>query len=148
MGSKEKVIIVGGGHAGANVAFNLRRDGFKGDVTILTEENHLPYHRPPLSKDFFKAKIEKEKLSLKQPSFYAENNIFLQTGVRVEAIDRSNKTVEGSFGILDYSYLVLATGASPRVLNDADGENTFYLRTMDDVIHISSCLSVGSRTYA
>jgi 3-phenylpropionate/trans-cinnamate dioxygenase ferredoxin reductase subunit len=63
----------------------------------------------------------------------------------VEAIDRSNKTVEGSFGILDYSYLVLATGASPRVLNDADGENTFYLRTMDDVNHISNCLSIGSK---
>ena len=145
MGSKEKVIIVGGGHAGASVAFNLRRDGFIGDITILTEEHHLPYHRPPLSKDFFKAKIEKDKLFFKQASFYEENNILLQTGVRVEAINRSNKTIEGSFGILDYSYLVLATGASPRVLKEANGDNTFYLRTMDDVNHISNCLNEGSK---
>ena len=47
-----KVLIVGGGHAGANTAFTLRKDGFDGDITIISDEDYLPYHRPPLSKDF------------------------------------------------------------------------------------------------
>ena len=47
-----KVVIVGGGHAGANTAFALRKDGFEGDINIVCDESHLPYHRPPLSKDF------------------------------------------------------------------------------------------------
>ena len=44
-----KVIIIGGGHAGANVAFSLRKDGFEGEIDIFSNEDFLPYHRPPLS---------------------------------------------------------------------------------------------------
>ena len=47
-----KVLVVGGGHAGANTAFALRKDGFDGEITIISDESYLPYHRPPLSKDF------------------------------------------------------------------------------------------------
>ena len=49
-----KVLIVGGGHAGANTAFALRKDGFDGEIAIISDEGYLPYHRPPLSKDFLK----------------------------------------------------------------------------------------------
>ena len=52
-----KVLIIGGGHAGANTAFALRKDGFDGEITIISDEKHLPYHRPPLSKDFLKQNI-------------------------------------------------------------------------------------------
>ena len=47
-----QVKIIGSSHAGANVAFNLRRDGFEGDIEIISTESFPPYHRPPLSKDF------------------------------------------------------------------------------------------------
>ena len=49
-----KVLIIGGGHAGANTAYALRKDGFDGEITIISDEGYLPYHRPPLSKDFLK----------------------------------------------------------------------------------------------
>ena len=53
-----KVIVVGSSHAGANVAYSLRRDGFDGQIDLFTTETFLPYHRPPLSKDFLKDKVE------------------------------------------------------------------------------------------
>ena len=56
-----KVLIIGGGHAGANTAFALRKDGFDGEITIISDEKYLPYHRPPLSKDFLKQNIAIEK---------------------------------------------------------------------------------------
>ena len=60
-----QVKIIGSSHAGANVAYNLRRDGFEGDIEIISTESFPPYHRPPLSKDFLKGKTEKEKLAFK-----------------------------------------------------------------------------------
>ncbi len=59
-----KVIIIGGGHAGANVAFSLRKDGFEGEISVYSNEGFLPYHRPPLSKEFTKKNIETEKAFL------------------------------------------------------------------------------------
>ena len=70
-----KVIIIGGGHAGANVAFSLRKDGFEGEIDIFSNEEFLPYHRPPLSKEFLKKNMETEKLFFKPESFYQEQNI-------------------------------------------------------------------------
>ena len=70
-----KVLIIGGGHAGANTAFALRKDGFEGDISIVSDEDYLPYHRPPLSKDFLKQKIPLDKLSFKPDKFYADQNI-------------------------------------------------------------------------
>ena len=59
-----QVKIIGSSHAGANVAYNLRRDGFEGDIEIISTESFPPYHRPPLSKDFLKGKTEKENCLL------------------------------------------------------------------------------------
>ena len=67
-----KVLIIGGGHAGANTAFALRKDGFDGEITIISDEYYLPYHRPPLSKDFLKQNIAIEKLGFKSADFYEE----------------------------------------------------------------------------
>ena len=64
-----KVLIIGGGHAGANTAFALRKDGFDGEITIISDEGYLPYHRPPLSKDFLKQNIAIEKLGLNLLTF-------------------------------------------------------------------------------
>ena len=47
-----QAIIIGSSHAGANVAYNLRKDGFNGKIDLFTKEKIFPYHRPPLSKDF------------------------------------------------------------------------------------------------
>ena len=60
-----QAIIIGSSHAGANVAYNLRKDGFNGKIDIFTKEKIFPYHRPPLSKDFLKNHTPLDKLFFK-----------------------------------------------------------------------------------
>ena len=106
-----KVIIIGGGHAGANTAFALRKDGFDGDINILCDESYLPYHRPPLSKDFLKQKVGEDKLSFKSPEFYNDQNISVHLNKRVNSIDLESNKVGSDDASFDFDYLVFATGA-------------------------------------
>ena len=101
-----QVKIIGSSHAGANVAYNLRRDGFEGDIEIISTESFPPYHRPPLSKDFLKGKTEKEKLAFKPEAFYADNQITLTLDTEVLSIDRAAKTIETLEGTSAYDFLV------------------------------------------
>ena len=137
-----KVIIIGGGHAGANVAFNLRRGGFEGEIEIFSNEEFLPYHRPPLSKEFLKKNIETEKLFFKPESFYKEQNISFHSSAPVSSIDTDLKEITADNSTFSFDYLVFATGASPRLLSmpNADAENLFYLRKISDVLEIHSQL--------
>ena len=73
------VIIIGSGHAGTNTAINLRRSGYEDNIIIFSIENELPYHRPPLSKKFFKGDISLEGILIKNESFYSDNNIQLKS---------------------------------------------------------------------
>ena len=70
MNLNKKVVIVGGGHAGGMLAISLRKNKFKGSITIISNENYQPYQRPPLSKAFLSQKISIEKLLLKSENFY------------------------------------------------------------------------------
>ena len=139
-----KVLIVGGGHAGANTAFALRKDGFDGDITIVSDEGYLPYHRPPLSKDFLKQNVAIEKLSFKSSDFYKEKNISLNLNTRIDFIDLESNHANAKDTSFDFDYLVFATGASPRLLpmENADAKNLFYLRQITDVLSIQK--SIGS----
>ena len=133
-----EVVIIGGGHAGANVAFSLRKDGFEGEIDILSNEEFFPYHRPPLSKDFLKKNIEIEKLFFKPESFYAEHNISFHPNLLIDSVDTSAKEISSDHMKFSFDYLVFATGASPRLLSmpNADAKNLFYLRKISDVIDI------------
>ena len=142
-----KVVIVGGGHAGANTAFALRKDGFDGDINIVCDESHLPYHRPPLSKDFLKQKIEEDKLSFKTAEFYNDQNISLNLNTRVQSIDLESNKVFSDDGSFDFDYLVFATGAAPRLLpmENADAKNLFYLRQISDVVSMQKVIAAGKK---
>ena len=142
-----KVVIVGGGHAGANTAFALRKDGFDGDINIICDESHLPYHRPPLSKDFLKQKIEEDKLSFKKAEFYNDQNISLNLNTRVQSIDLESNKVFSDDGSFDFDYLVFATGAAPRLLpmENADAKNLFYLRQISDVVSMQKVIAAGKK---
>ena len=120
-----KVLVVGGGHAGANTAFALRKDGFEGEITIISDESYLPYHRPPLSKDFLKQNIAIEKLSFKSADFYKEQKININLNTRIDAIDLESNLVKTKDASFEFNYLVFATGASPRILQmeNADSKN-------------------------
>ena len=137
-----KVIIIGGGHAGANVAFSLRKDGFEGEIDIFSNEEFLPYHRPPLSKEFLKKNMETEKLFFKPESFYQEQNISFHASALVSSIDTDLKEITADTSTFSFDYLVFATGASPRLLSmpNADAKNLFYLRKISDVLDIHSQL--------
>ena len=133
-----KVLVVGGGHAGANTAFALRKDGFEGEITIISDESYLPYHRPPLSKDFLKQNIAIEKLSFKSADFYKEQKINITLNTRIDAIDLESNLVKTKDASFEFNYLVFATGASPRILQmeNADSKNLFYLRQISDVLSL------------
>ena len=132
------VVIIGGGHAGANIAFALRKDGFEGSIDIISNESFLPYHRPPLSKDFLKRNIEIEKLAFKPEDFYVDQDISVHLSTQVDSIDKTSMKVKTKDSSFAFDYLVFATGASPRLFSmpNADAKNLFYLRQINDVLDI------------
>jgi len=131
-----KVLIVGGGHAGANTAFALRKDGFDGEIIIISDEGYLPYHRPPLSKDFLKQNLAIEKISFKSADFYEEQKISINLDTLINSIDLTSNHAITEDASFNFDYLVFATGASPRLLpmENADSKNLFYLRQITDVL--------------
>ena len=138
-----KVLIIGGGHAGANTAFALRKDGFDGEITIISDEYYLPYHRPPLSKDFLKQNIAIEKLSFKSAHFYEEQKISINLDTHIDSINLESNLVVTKDASFNFDYLVFATGASPRLLpmENADSKNLFYLRQIADVLSMHQQIS-------
>jgi 3-phenylpropionate/trans-cinnamate dioxygenase ferredoxin reductase subunit len=138
-----KVLIIGGGHAGANTAFALRKDGFDGEITIISNEGYLPYHRPPLSKDFLKQNIAIEKLGFKSTDFYEEQKISVNLDTHIDSINLESNLAITKDTSFNFDYLVFATGASPRLLpmENADSKNLFYLRQIDDVLSMHQEIS-------
>ncbi len=143
-----RVVIVGGGQAGAQTAVSLRQWGYNGEITLISEEGYPPYQRPPLSKAYMKGEMEEERLYLKADDWYKDNNVSVQLNICVEAIDRTDKYVLLSSGErLHYETLILATGSRPRNLDidGADLNNIFTLRGMDDVSRIKPHMVAGKK---
>ena len=138
-----KVLIIGGGHAGANTAFALRKDGFDGEIMIISNEGYLPYHRPPLSKDFLKQNIAIEKLGFKSTDFYEEQKISVNLDTHIDSINLESNLAITKDTSFNFDYLVFATGASPRLLpmENADSKNLFYLRQIADVLSMHQQIS-------
>ncbi|MDP3347001.1 MAG: FAD-dependent oxidoreductase [Hydrogenophaga sp.] len=139
------IVIVGAGQAGVMTAEALRSGGFEGPITMLGDEPHGPYHRPPLSKAWMAGEIEAAQLVMRAPEMLARKNIALHTGVSVKAIDRSAQTVIlGDGSALPYTGLVLATGSTPRALPlpGGDAPGVLALRTRDDASAIADRLAV------
>jgi len=132
----ETIIIVGGGQAGGTCAMETRKKGFEGRILIITEEDWIPYKRPPLSKTYFAGEASLESLYVMQAAKLEAANIETMTGVRVEGIDREAQSLSLSNGeTLKYTKLVLTTGgrARPLPLDGADAANVHLLRGIADV---------------
>ena len=111
------MVIVGAGQAGVQAAEALRAGGYEGNITLLGDEPHGPYHRPPLSKAWLAGEMDAAQLVMRAPELLARKGIELRTGVTVQRIDRAAQTVHlADSSTLPYSGLVLATGATPRTL--------------------------------
>jgi 3-phenylpropionate/trans-cinnamate dioxygenase ferredoxin reductase subunit len=145
--STVSVVIVGAGQAGACTAAALRELGYSGPVVLVGEERHLPYERPPLSKEVLHGHPSKEAQSMFEAAFYEERRITLRLGSRVETVDRPLRQVIIASGErLDYEHLVLATGLRSRHLRGFDlSERLFHLRTRDDALRLKHVLESGLR---
>src|SRR3984893_7008594 len=114
--SAERVVVVGAGHGGFQLAAPLRQGGFDGTITLLGEEPVLPYQRPPLSKDYLDGKIGLDLLLMRPDAFYRDHRIDYLAGTRAAEIARREKRLPlPSAAQLDYDPLVLAPGARNRV---------------------------------
>jgi 3-phenylpropionate/trans-cinnamate dioxygenase ferredoxin reductase component len=142
-----RVVIVGGGHAGAQMCAGLQEQGIAGATHLVCEESVLPYHRPPLSKLFLKTE-EATMQAHRAPAWYETAGIQVHLGDPVELIDRSNKQVHLKSGLsLPYDYLVLATGTRARSLVDLPSglSNVFTLRTLNDAQALRAKLHQAQR---
>lgn len=111
------VLIVGGGHGGAQAAAALRQQKFAGTVAIVGDEPELPYERPPLSKDYLSGDKSFERLLIRPANFWTEREIVMLTDRRVTDVDPVAHTVALSSGeTLGYGQLIWATGGKPRQL--------------------------------
>jgi 3-phenylpropionate/trans-cinnamate dioxygenase ferredoxin reductase subunit len=141
-------IIIGAGHGGGTAAALLRQNGYEGAITLIGEEPHPPYQRPPLSKGWLKGEVDGDGLLLRPRDWYVEANIDLRTSTRVVQIDRAAKTVTLSTDeILPYDTLILATGARARklVLPGSDLDGFLELRTIEDAEAIKAWFKPGFR---
>lgn len=138
-------IIIGASHAGVNAAFALRKEGWKGTITLFDSDTTLPYHRPPLSKAYLTSEDGIEKNLLKAQVSYDKNEISLQLGIKVDSIDRQHRTIMTDDCTKHaYDKLILATGARPFIppIHGIDSAHQLYpLRTAEDVNQIRQALT-------
>lgn len=152
MSERDKLLIVGAGHAGAELAVTARQMGWAGSIDLLGDEPVLPYQRPPLSKGYLHGAATLEALALRSAEVYESANIRLQSDVRLVGIDRAAHRVRLDEGrSLSYTKLALCTGGRPRPLvvpglvADAKPRNLHYLRTLADAEGIRVGLGEGVR---
>lgn len=132
---KFDVIIVGGGHAGAQTAIALRQNGFEGSVALIGDEKHLPYERPPLSKEYLSGDKQFERMALRPAKFWDERNITMMLGQRVSKVASGlHEITLSDDSVLRYDKLVWAAGGAPRMLDcpGSHGPNVFALRCKSD----------------
>jgi 3-phenylpropionate/trans-cinnamate dioxygenase ferredoxin reductase component len=131
----DAVIIAGGGLAGANAAFELRKLGHAGRVVLVSEESEPPYERPPLSKEYLRGEKPLEQARVRPLDDYASEGIELLRGRRIVTLDPAARTVNLDDGTdLGYDALLIATGSAPRPLRAPGGmlDGVHYLRTVAD----------------
>jgi 3-phenylpropionate/trans-cinnamate dioxygenase ferredoxin reductase subunit len=143
VGSMDRaVVVVGSNLCGGSAVRTLREGGFDGRIVLVGDEAHLPYERPPLSKEYLRGEQPLESLFLQPPSWYEENGVELRLGTRAVAIDAVERSVELSGGdIVKYDSILLATGGRPRRLPGEPVEHVLYLRTISDADRIRSALA-------
>lgn len=134
-------VVLGAGHAAAQLVVSLRQQGWQGGITLVGEEPVLPYQRPPLSKAYLAGQMSPEQMLIRNAAAYEKADVNLRLGMRAERIDRLHQQVHLSTGeVLDYSALALTLGARVRELPvpGADLPGVFYLRTLADLDRIKA----------
>ncbi|KAK52510.1 NAD(P)/FAD-dependent oxidoreductase [Bordetella bronchiseptica] len=144
----QSIVIVGAGQAGAVAAASLRQLGYRGGLTLVGQEAHPPYERPPLSKAVLQGTATHAEAAVHPAGFYAENDIALLTETAVAALDPAARTVRLADGrTLAYDRCLLATGGHARELPalPRGRAGVHYIRTLDDALDLRAALRPGVR---
>ncbi|MGK4219479.1 NAD(P)/FAD-dependent oxidoreductase [Kocuria marina] len=144
----ERIVIVGAGQAGIQLADSLCEEGFTGPITVLGDEPGLPYQRPPLSKDYLAPGTTPTPLPLRGQTFFSDRDIDYRPGATVTALDPVTRTLTlGDGQILGYTELVLATGARNRTLDTTCGRpaGVHYLKSLTDAERLHAELAGARR---
>src|SRR5260221_974553 len=145
---QESIIVVGAGHSGTKAAAALRKEGWTGTVTLIGDELHAPYDRPPLSKAVLLGKKTSDQCAFFPAAWYIDNDIELLLGEPAASIDRPQQHVVLRDGrALRYHRLLLATGSALNPLRFAgvDLQNVWPLRTPNHADAIARLLQPGQR---
>ncbi|MER7638728.1 FAD-dependent oxidoreductase [Streptomyces sp. NPDC126522] len=138
-----RIVVVGASAAGLAAAETLRREGHTGTLTLVGDEPHAPYDRPPLSKQVLSAEWEPDRVALRTPADLAGHDLDLRLGVAATALDLAAQEVRLSDGAnVPYDGLIIATGVRPRRL---PGEGAHVLRTLDDALMLRERLCPGRK---
>ncbi|WP_296630471.1 FAD-dependent oxidoreductase [Rhodoluna sp.] len=132
-----KILIIGAGQAGMQIADSLREEGFTGSITMIGDESQLPYQRPPLSKAFLYGEADEESLEFRNQKFYADNNIELVLGdavVNISTTENGGVATTASGKTIEFDRMALTPGSVPRKLEIAgsDLDGVLYMRSLAD----------------
>ncbi|HVE24206.1 MAG TPA: FAD-dependent oxidoreductase [Sporichthya sp.] len=133
------VVVVGGGLAAARSCEQLREQGHAGRITLIGAETHLPYDRPPLSKDVLVGELDDTTLRVD----YTSLNVTVRAGVRATGLRPTDRVLLTDVGEIPYDGLILATGADP-IRMPGEGEQ-LTLRSIDDALTLRQRLVPGAR---
>ena len=142
----ENLLIIGAGQSAIQCISTLKKEGYSGSITLVGEEEHLPYQRPPLSKGFLEDSLNKERLYFKKLEFFTENKVQLYLGLSAEKLEiEYQKVYLSDDSELEFDKLVFATGSRVRYLDFPGSElkSIFYLRDLDDAEAIKKDLETS-----
>jgi 3-phenylpropionate/trans-cinnamate dioxygenase ferredoxin reductase subunit len=144
----DAIVVIGAGHAGAQLVESLRAGGYGGRIILIGDEPYRPYERPATSKELLSGGMDLDRVFLKRDAFYQEKQIELRLDTRVVRLDRAQKMVILAGGeSIPYDKAVIATGARARILQTpgASLDGIFYLRSLADSRAIGNRLGAGKR---
>ncbi|MFD9285080.1 NAD(P)/FAD-dependent oxidoreductase [Streptomyces mirabilis] len=142
----KRIVVVGASAAGLTAAEALRHRGWGGDLTLIGEEPHPPYDRPPLSKQILTGAWKPERATLRSPQDLARLEADLRLGQRATALDVESGQVRlGNGESIGFDGLIIATGVTPRHLPDSHLAGVHVLRTLDEALGLRAALLTGPR---
>lgn len=142
------VVIVGGGHGGAQTAISLRQQGFEGSIAIFTDEPDLPYERPPLTKQYLAGSKSFEDILIRPEHFWLEREITIWKNERIRSVDADARRVITQRGnVIRYGDLVWAAGGVPKRLSCVghDLKGVHFVRNRADADRLVSELPESDR---
>jgi len=141
-----KYIVIGGGLAGASAVKGIREIDPKGPLLLVGSEKHLPYDRPPLTKQLWWGEKKVEDIFLNDRNFYERNNVELALATKVDSIDPDSKEIQTGSRSIKFEKLLIATGGIPRSLPipGSELEGIVYYRDLDDYEKVRAKAVKGS----